>query len=60
MIENIQDYLSTLQLTMNQLSRQQIADVIDRLPQAKRKGNPAFILGIGGSALKAPNLPVTF
>lgn len=49
----IQDYISTLQLTMDQLPRQLIAQVIDLLQQARRKGSQVFILGNGGSASTA-------
>ncbi len=49
----IQDYISALQLTMAQLPSQSIADVIDRLQQARRSGNQVFILGNGGSASTA-------
>ena len=53
MMEFIQDYITTLQLTMDQLPRQPIADVIDLLQQARRKGSQVFILGNGGSASTA-------
>jgi D-sedoheptulose 7-phosphate isomerase len=49
----IQNYISTLQLTMDQLPRQLIAEVIDVLQQARRQGNQVFILGNGGSASTA-------
>ena len=49
----IQNYISTLQLTMDQLPRQLIAEVIDVLQQARREGNQVFILGNGGSASTA-------
>jgi D-sedoheptulose 7-phosphate isomerase len=49
----IQDYISTLQLTMDQLPRQSIADAIDLLEQARIKGSQVFILGNGGSASTA-------
>jgi len=52
-MEFIQEYISTLQLTMDQLPRQLIADVIDLLQQARRKGSQVFILGNGGSASTA-------
>lgn len=52
-MEFIQDYLSTLQLTMDQLPRQSIADAIDKLQQARSKGSQVFILGNGGSASTA-------
>ena len=53
MMEFIQDYISTLQITMDQLPRQLIADVIDLLQQARRNGSQVFILGNGGSASTA-------
>lgn len=52
-MEFIQDYISTLQLTMDQLPHHLIADVIDILQQARRKGSQVFILGNGGSASTA-------
>lgn len=52
-MEFIQDYISTLQLTMDQLPRQTISDVIDLLQQARRKGSQVFVLGNGGSASTA-------
>jgi D-sedoheptulose 7-phosphate isomerase len=52
-MEFIQNYISTLQLTMDQLPQQLIADVIDVLQQARRKGSQVFILGNGGSASTA-------
>jgi D-sedoheptulose 7-phosphate isomerase len=52
-MELIQNYISTLQLTMDQLPQQLIVDVIDVLQRARRKGNQVFILGNGGSASTA-------
>ena len=52
-MEFIQDYISTLQLTMDQLPRQLITAVIAILQQARRKGSQVFILGNGGSASTA-------
>ena len=52
-MESIQAYISALQLTMDQLPRQLIADVIDLLQQARMKGSQVFILGNGGSASTA-------
>jgi D-sedoheptulose 7-phosphate isomerase len=52
-MELIQNYISTLQLTMDQLPQQLIADVVEVLQQARRKGNQVFILGNGGSASTA-------
>ena len=49
----IQDYISTLQITMDQLPRQVIAEVIDALQQARSRGSQVFILGNGGSASTA-------
>jgi D-sedoheptulose 7-phosphate isomerase len=52
-MELIQNYLSTLQLTMDQLPRQSIADVIAILQQARVRGSQVFTLGNGGSASTA-------
>ena len=52
-MEFIRDYISTLQLTIDELPRQLIVDVIDLLQQARRKGTQVFILGNGGSASTA-------
>lgn len=52
-MEIIQDYITTLQLTMDQLPRQAIANVIEVLQQARMKGSQVFILGNGGSASTA-------
>src|SRR5215208_4012939 len=52
-MELIQNYISTLQLTMDQLPRQAIADVVAVLQQARVKGSQVFILGNGGSASTA-------
>ena len=52
-MEIIQNYISTLQLTMDQLPRQSIADVIAVLEQARMRGSQVFILGNGGSASTA-------
>jgi len=49
----IKDYISTLQLTMDELPGQLIADVIDLLQHAREKGSQVFILGNGGSASTA-------
>lgn len=53
MIELIQNYLSTLQLTMDKLPLQSIADAVALLQQARRRGSQVFILGNGGSASTA-------
>ena len=55
-MEFIRDYISALQLTMDQLPRQLIVDVIDLLQQARRKGNQVFTLGNGGSASTASHI----
>jgi D-sedoheptulose 7-phosphate isomerase len=52
-MERIQNYISALQLTMDQLPRQPIVAAIDTLQQARRKGSQVFILGNGGSASTA-------
>ena len=53
MMELIQNYISILQFTMDQLPRQSIADVIAVLQQARMKGRQVFIMGTGGSASTA-------
>jgi D-sedoheptulose 7-phosphate isomerase len=52
-MELIQNYISALQLTMDQLPHQSIAAAIDTLQQARSKGSQIFILGNGGSASTA-------
>lgn len=52
-MEFIQDYIMTLQVTMDQLPRQNIGEAIDLLQQARMKGSQVFILGNGGSASTA-------
>ena len=52
-MELIRNYISTLQLTMDQLPLQLIADVVELLQQARTNGNQVFILGNGGSASTA-------
>jgi D-sedoheptulose 7-phosphate isomerase len=52
-MEHIQNYFSTLQLTLEQLPKQFIADVIDILQHARMRGNQVFIMGNGGSASTA-------
>ena len=52
-MKQIQDYLSTLQQTMEQLPRQFIADVIAVLQRARLQDNQVFIMGNGGSASTA-------
>jgi D-sedoheptulose 7-phosphate isomerase len=52
-MERIQNYISVLQHTMDQLPHQPIAAAIDVLQQARRKGSQVFILGNGGSASTA-------
>jgi D-sedoheptulose 7-phosphate isomerase len=49
-MERIQDYISTLQQTIDQLPRQSILAVIHVLTQARLNGNQIFIMGNGGSA----------
>ena len=53
MMELIRNYISALQLTMDQLPLQLIADVVDILQQGRTNGNQVFILGNGGSASTA-------
>lgn len=52
-MKQIQNYISTLQQTMDQLSGQPIAEVIEILQRARVQGNQIFILGNGGSASTA-------
>lgn len=52
-MQRIQNYLSTLQLTMEQLPRQSILDAVDLLQAARKKGSQIFIMGNGGSASTA-------
>jgi D-sedoheptulose 7-phosphate isomerase len=52
-MEHIQNYLSVLQLTLNQLPLQLIDDTIGVLQNARIQGNQVFIMGNGGSASTA-------
>ena len=52
-MKQIQEYISTLQQTMEQLPRQFIADVIAVLQRARLQDNQVFIMGNGGSASTA-------
>ncbi|MGZ9165609.1 MAG: D-sedoheptulose-7-phosphate isomerase [Anaerolineales bacterium] len=52
-MEHIQNYISILQQTIDQLPRQVIADVVDVLQDARVRGNNVFIMGNGGSASTA-------
>lgn len=52
-MKNIQDYISLLQQTLDQLPKQLISDVIDILQTARMQGNQVFIMGNGGSAATA-------
>lgn len=49
-MEHIQNYISMLQQTMDQLPRQLIADVIGVLQHARLQDSQIFIMGNGGSA----------
>ena len=53
MMELIQNYISTLQLTMDKLPHQCITDAVALLQQARARGSQVFILGNGGSASTA-------
>jgi D-sedoheptulose 7-phosphate isomerase len=55
-MEHIQNYLSTLQITMDQLPVQSVADVIAMLQYARERGNQVFVMGNGGSASTASHL----
>ena len=52
-MEHIQNYISILQQTIDQLPTQVIADVVDVLQNAREQGNHVFIMGNGGSASTA-------
>ena len=52
-MEHIQNYISILQQTIDQLPRQLISDVIDVLQDARLRGSNIFIMGNGGSASTA-------
>ena len=52
-MEHIQNYISGLQQTLEQLPRQLIADVVGVLQNARLQGNNVFIMGNGGSASTA-------
>ncbi|HLO33933.1 MAG TPA: SIS domain-containing protein [Anaerolineales bacterium] len=52
-MEPIQDYITALQRTMDQLGQQSIADAIRVLQHARLRGNQVFIMGNGGSASTA-------
>ena len=52
-MDYIQNYISVLQQTIDQLPRELIADVIDVLQNARLQGSHVFIMGNGGSASTA-------
>jgi D-sedoheptulose 7-phosphate isomerase len=52
-MEHIQNYISVLQQTLDQLPRELIAEVIDVLQAARLRGSRVFIMGNGGSASTA-------
>lgn len=52
-MEQIQNYISTLQQTMDQLPQPLISNVIHVLQRARMQGNQIFIMGNGGSASTA-------
>ena len=52
-MESIQNYISTLQQTMDRLPQQLIAKVINVLQRARLQGSQIFIMGNGGSASTA-------
>ena len=52
-MENIQNYISTLHQTIDQLPQELIAEVIKILQRARIQGNQVFIMGNGGSAATA-------
>jgi len=52
-MEQIQNYISSLQQTMDKLPQALILDVIHLLQRARIQGNQVFIMGNGGSASTA-------
>ena len=52
-MDYIQNYISVLQQTIDQLPRELIADVVDVLQNARLQGSHVFIMGNGGSASTA-------
>lgn len=52
-MEQVQNYISTLQQTMNKLQQPLISEVIYLLQHARMQGNQVFIMGNGGSASTA-------
>ena len=52
-MEYIQNYISTLQQTMDQLPQHLISDAIHILQRARMQGSQVFIMGNGGSASTA-------
>jgi D-sedoheptulose 7-phosphate isomerase len=49
-MEQIKNYIATLQSTIDQLPISLIADVVNVLQRARMQGNQIFIMGNGGSA----------
>jgi D-sedoheptulose 7-phosphate isomerase len=52
-MEQLNNYISTLQTTMSQLPQSLIAEVINVLQRARMRGSQIFIMGNGGSASTA-------
>lgn len=52
-MNQIKNYITGLQQTIDQLPHQLISDVIDVLNEARLKGSQVFIMGNGGSATTA-------
>lgn len=52
-MEYLQNYISTLQQTMDRLPQAAIADAIHALQRARMQGSQIFIMGNGGSASTA-------
>jgi D-sedoheptulose 7-phosphate isomerase len=52
-MEPVQEYISALQRTMDQVRTEAISDVIATLQRARLQGNRVFIMGNGGSATTA-------
>ena len=52
-MKRVNDYLSALQQTMNELPKEHIVSVIELLQAARLEGRQVFIMGNGGSASTA-------
>jgi D-sedoheptulose 7-phosphate isomerase len=52
-MEHIQNYITVLQQTIDQLPRQLIVEAVDVLQNARSRGSKVFVMGNGGSASTA-------